>query len=195
LIIARKPVLSIMQSLHERVISSSCATMDRRMGTQHLINHRLIVGWCFRIGGWVVGLPSLVALAFVLVNLFSPTPAPDNSAYLDVGTYGIAGLLANGAHAVGNAFAWLGNVARWIAKAIAVALAAILLFALGLSVTGRGVLRHSSSARVLAVVLAFGFLLVWAVALFGLARSAVALPTAGIAVSLYALWVLGWRYT
>jgi hypothetical protein len=154
----------------------------------------MVVGWSFRLGGWIVGLPSLLALAMVCASLISSTAGPDNSSYLNIGVYGIAGLLANGAHAVSNMFAWLGNVARWIAEVIAVGLAAILLFAAGLSVTGKGVLRHSESARIVAFVLALVFLLAWAVALFALPRSAMILPVAGVAFSLYAIWVLGWRY-
>ena len=160
-----------------------------------LVNHRMIVGWGLRIGGWIVGVPSLAALVMVCASLFSPVPAADNSPYLDIGTYGIAGLLANGAHVVGSVCAWLGHLLRWMLEAIAVGLAATLLFAVALSLTGRSVLRHAPAARVAAIVFAGLFLLVWSVALVSLPRSAMAVSAIGVAASLYAIWVLGWRYT
>ncbi len=157
-------------------------------------NHRVIVARGFRIGGWMLGVPSLAALVAVCVSLFSPRPAADNSAYLDIGTYGIAGLLADGARGVGNLFAWLGGVGSWIEEAIAIGLLGIVLSAAVLYFTGRGIERHSTPARIVALAIAFVFLLFWLVVLLCLPRNTMALPGLGVGVSLYALWVLCWRY-
>ena len=43
-------------------------------------------------------------LLVICVSLFLLHPEPDKSSYLDVGTYGIAGLLANGARGVAQPF-------------------------------------------------------------------------------------------
>ena len=142
----------------------------------------------------MLGLPSLVALLVICVSLFLLHPEPDKSSYLDVGTYGIAGLLANGARGVGQVFAWLGGIAAWIEEAIAVGLIAAVLFAAGLYFTGTGIRRHSAPARIVAFAIALVFLFFWLVVLLSLSRSAMAVPVMGVAVSLYTIWVLGWRY-
>src|SRR5437764_14445564 len=95
----------------------------------------------------MLGVPSLGALLLICISLFFLRPTPDKSSYLDVGTYGIAGLLANGARGVGQVFAWLGGIAAWIEEAIAVGLMAAVLFAAGLYFTGTGIGRHSAPAR------------------------------------------------
>src|SRR5512142_1947588 len=90
--------------------------------------HRDIVAWGFRIGGLLLGLPSLAALVAVLWARFAGGgPQTDKGAYLDVGTYGIAGLLHNGATGVGRAFAWLGGIASWVEGALAVVLGVLVL--------------------------------------------------------------------
>jgi hypothetical protein len=160
-----------------------------------LTNHRLIVGRGFRIGGWLVGLPSLAALLLICASLFLLHPEPDKSSYLDVGKYGIAGLLANGARGVGQMFAWLGGLAIWLEEAIAIGLAAMVIFAASLYFTGRGIDRHSALARISAFGTALVFLLFWLVVLLSLSRNAMAVPAVGVVASVYTIWVLGWRYT
>ena len=160
-----------------------------------MVNHRIIVGYGFRIGGSLIGLPSLVMLLLICVSLFGGHAQADKSSYLDVGTYGIAGLLTNGAHAVGAVFAWLGGIAAWIEKALAVGFIALIVFAAGLYVTGKGIARHSAGARIAAFAITLVFLCFWVVLLLSLSRDALVMPAIGVAVSLYALWVLGWRYT
>jgi hypothetical protein len=135
-----------------------------------------------------------VALLVICVSLFLLHPEPDKSSYLDVGTYGIAGLLANGARGVGQVFAWLGGIAAWIEEGIAVGLVAIVAFAAGLYFTGKGIGRHSAPARIAAFAIALVFLFFWLLVLLSLSRSAMAVPVMGAALSLYTIWVLGWRY-
>jgi hypothetical protein len=158
-------------------------------------NHRAIVGQGFRIGGWLLGVPSLVVLLVICLSLFILHPEPDKSAYVDVGTYGLAGLLANGAHAVGALFRWLGGIAAWIEKTVAIGLIVLIGFAACLYVTGKGIDRHSRPARIAAFAIAMVFLFFWLLMLLSLSRHAMVLPAVGAAVSLYTIWVLGWRYT
>src|SRR5437773_475053 len=130
----------------------------------------MILGRGFRVGGWMLGLPSLAALLLICPSLFFLRPAPDRSSYLDIGTYGIAGLLANGARGLGKLFEWLGGVATWIEEALAIGLVGAVLFAMVLVFTGRGIARHSSRARIVAFALSVVFLLFWLVLLLSLPR-------------------------
>jgi hypothetical protein len=159
-----------------------------------LANHRRIVANGFRIGGWLLGAPSIAALSLICVSLLLLHPAPDRSGYLDIGTYGIAGLLANSARGIGKVLEWFGGLAIWIEEALAIGLLGAVLFAVILVFTGKGIARHSSPAWIAALVLSGIFLCFWLLALLSLPRSAMLLPSAGVAASLYAIWVLGWRY-
>lgn len=157
-------------------------------------NHRDIVAWGFRIGGWVLGVPSLVAVVTVAVGLFVPGPARDKSPYLNVQTYGLVGLLTNGAKGVARMFGWLGGFLSWIEWALAIGFSASLVLAVILYFTGRGIARHSSGAGVVGIGLSVIFLLVWLTILMSLQRGgAMAVPAAGMALSLYTIWVLIWR--
>jgi hypothetical protein len=165
-----------------------------RLGKGPLRNHRLIVGRGFRIGGWLLGVPSLGALLLICTSLFVLRPSPDRSSYLDIGTYGIAGLLANGARGIGKVFEWFGGIAAWIEEALAVGLVGAVLFAAALVFTGRGIARQSAPARIVALALSVVFLFFWLVVLLSLPRGAMLVPAAGVGASLYAIWALGWRY-
>lgn len=157
--------------------------------------HRDIVAWGFTIGGAALAVPSAVGLVAVVWAMFSAPTTPENKGeYLDVGTYGIAGLLANGAKGVGALFDWMGGVAAWVEGVLAGVLGAALLFAILLFFTGRGIARHASGAGTLGIVLSVIFALVWAAILLSVNRNAaMAVPALGLAAALYAIWVLGWK--
>jgi len=153
------------------------------------------VAWGFRIGGLLLGLPSLAGFVLVLVARFSGGgPPTDDGKYLDVGTYGIAGLIHNGATGVGRAFAWLGGIASWVEGALAVVLGVLVIAGVALFFIGRGIARHAAGAGAFGIVLSVVFALVWAVVLLSVNRNAaMAVPALGLAMSLYAVWALGWR--
>lgn len=142
-----------------------------------------------------MGLPALAMLIALIVTLAHPATPPDHSSYLEVQKYGIAGLLANGAHAASQMFGWLGGVAAWLGKALLVAFAAIFLWAAILYVVGRGIAKGSTGARVLGFLMALCWLLLSLALLLFLPRGmTMVLPVIGSALTLYVIWVLGWRY-
>jgi len=157
--------------------------------------HRDIVAWGFRIWGLVLGLPSLVGLVLILAERLTDAGGKTTDGeYLDVGTYGITGLIANGAKGVGRAFDWLGGIASWVEGALAVVLGVLVVAGAVLFFIGRGIARHTSGAGTFGIVLSVIFALVWAVVLLSVNRNAaMAVPALGLAMSLYAVWVLGWR--
>lgn len=159
------------------------------------MNHRDIVAWGFCIGGALLGLPSMVGLVLIGGNLLlAPPAAPDKSGMLDVGTYGIAGLIANGAKGVASMFDWLGGLAAWVEGALAVVLGVLVVFAVVLFFTGRGIARHASGAGAVGISLSVAFALFWLVVLLSVERGTPMLvPAVGLAMAGYAVWVLGSR--
>jgi len=164
--------------------------------------HRRIVAVGFRILGLLLGIPAFAALAgltYSAIDLGSlPIPPPDNSAYLDVGTYGLVGLLSNGAKAVGTGLgkllALLSGAATWVVVSLAIALLLTLLFAVLLFFVGRGIGRHAKWARIVGMLLAAGFILAPIGVLAVLPRDLMLLACLPFGLSFYTLWVLGWKF-
>lgn len=158
-----------------------------------LTSHRDIVAWGFCIGGALLGVPSALGLLAIGASQIFLRSPEDKSAYLDVGKYGIAGLLQNGANAIADMFAWLGGIATWLEAVLAAGLAMALMFAIVLFFTGRGIARHAGGASAIGIVLSVIFLLLWTLVLLSTPRNAMALPAIGMTMSVYAIWALAWR--
>jgi hypothetical protein len=158
----------------------------------------LIVSRGFRVLGLLLGVPSGLLFLDLFMNLFVfPTrmPPPDHSPPLDIQKYGIAGLLSYGAKGMGMMFMALGTLAEWAAELLAVIMFFVMLFSLLLFFAGRGMAHHAGWARVMGFVLAALFLLTW-LGILSVANQypGIAVACVGVAMSLYAIWVLGWRY-
>ena len=158
-----------------------------------MTDHRQIVARGFRIGGWLLGVPSALGLLAIGASfVFLRTPE-NQSDYLDIGKFGIAGLLANGAKGVGDFLGGLGHIALWMEEILAAGLAAAVALAVILYFTGRGIARHARGANVVGLMLSIFFALFWLGVLLSTSRSAMAVPAAGMAMAGYSVWVLGWR--
>ncbi|MGH6911106.1 MAG: hypothetical protein ACREE0_07010 [Phenylobacterium sp.] len=158
-------------------------------------DHRLIVARGFRIAGGVIGLPSfLAALGLGAGAFLAGSGSGQKPQYLDVSTYGIAGLISNAANGVGGVLSFLNGVAAWALGLLAVLALVAALFAGLLYLVGRGLDASKPWARVLAMammaVLAFHSL----VALALLRGGARLLDACVLAAVVYALWVLGWKF-
>lgn len=159
-------------------------------------DHRLIVARGFRIAAWVIGAPStLAALAFGGGALVAGSgSAAQKPHYLDVGAYGIAGLISNAATGVGGVLSFLNGVAAWALGLLAIAALAAALFAGLLYLVGRGLKASRPWARVLAIAM-MGFLAFDSLVAFAILRGGARLFDAVVLAALvYALWVLGWRF-
>jgi hypothetical protein len=164
------------------------------------MNHRLIVSWIFRVGALLVGIPALLMLIDIGLGLFTVTHAVQHAPqpqWVDVQKYGLVGLIANGGQIFGGlmiAFATLGLV---VAILFAFMLVLAIFFAILFFFTGRGVAGHADWARVMGIVLSALCLLIW---LAGVKNNTDHMPDlllacTGVAISAYAIWTLGWRYT
>jgi hypothetical protein len=158
-----------------------------------MTDHRSIVATGFAVGGWLLGVPSAIGLLAMVAGLVFLRAPDDKSAYLDVGKYGIAGLINNGAKGVGDVLGFLGGIGGWLEGVLAVAFAVALGLAVLLVFAGRGIARHAAGWGVTGIVIASVFALFWAVVFLSTARSAAAVPAAGTAAAGYAIWVLGWK--
>jgi hypothetical protein len=160
-------------------------------------NQSVIVAVGFRVFSLLLGVPSFVVLIDIVVNLFvlkTPMPQPDNSAPLDVQKYGVVALLDYGARGIGAMFGAFSALAVWVAQLFAALLFVVVLFALLLYFTGRGIAHHAMWARVMGMLICVALLLACVGLLSVTDRTATAVVCMGIAVSLYTIWVLGWRY-
>jgi hypothetical protein len=164
--------------------------------------HLRIVSGEFRIAGLLLGVPSIAAfvtLIFTMVDLRS-TPAlpPDDSQYLEIGKYGLVGLLNNGVKGIGDVigtpFALAAGAATWLIVALAITALVAALFAVLLYFVGRGVKHRATWARFVGIILTSGFLLISILALTSLRRDLAPIAVLPVGLSLYTLWVLGWRF-
>ena len=158
-----------------------------------MTDHRQIVARGFRVGGWLLGVPSALGLAAIGASLVFLRTPENKSDYLDIGKYGIAGLLANGAKGLSDFLGGLGHIAFWMEEVLAAGLAAVVALAAILYFTGRGIARHARGANVVGLMLSIFFALFWLGVLLSTSRSAMAVPAAGMAMAGYSIWVLGWR--
>lgn len=160
------------------------------------LRHVEIVANGFRATGLLLGLLSLVLLFLFGGSLFlaARQPSPPPSHPLDIHTYGIVGLLQNGAIGLGQGLNFLATLGLWLGVLVAVVSLLVLLFALLLFLVGRGVADRAGWARVVAALLAVIVLLVCGSVLFNLPRDGAAIAGACMLIAFYSLWVLGWRY-
>jgi hypothetical protein len=160
-----------------------------------LPDHRLIVARGFRIAGLAIGAPAfLAALGFGVGAFLTGSGSGQRPNYLDVSTYGIAGLISNAANGVGGVLSFLNGIAAWALGLLAALALVAALFAGLLYLVGRGLEAAKPWARVLAIammaVMAFHSL----VALALLRGGARLVDACLLAAVVYALWVLGWRF-
>lgn len=162
-----------------------------------LPRHRLIVAGAFRIAGFVLGVPSLLAaLGFVGGALiFGNGPPPDNSPYLSLKTYGPTGALQNGAQAVGNLFSFMDMLATHILVVLAILALAVTLLATLLYVIGRGLKAAVAWARIVAGLVLALMLASGVIALSALSAEGEVVDGLLVAGLLYGLWVLVRRFT
>jgi hypothetical protein len=158
--------------------------------------HLRIVATGFRVAGWLIGIPSLLSLLTFGASLFelgqSPLPGPSEN--LDIGTYGLVALLADGAEALGKILSFLAGLAIWIVVAVAIVSLTTLILALVLYATGRGIRRRASWARIVAILIAVTLLLSSAGSLAVLPEDVALAASLPLGLSVYALWVLFWRF-
>jgi hypothetical protein len=154
--------------------------------------HSWIVANGFRVAGCALGLPSTVALVYMVwarVGLYSqPPPSADGAT--DIATYGLVGLLLTGVNLAGKLLGPLGSVFVVLVDIlIATSLIAVVL-SVALFLTGRGLGSHAPWARIAGSsfsVVSLAFSVGWLVLLRRGPNLAGLLP---LSASVYILWVL-----
>jgi hypothetical protein len=153
------------------------------------VQHLAIVARGYRIAGLLLGIPSVALFLDIAINLVSlrNMPATPASQALDLKTYGLVALLAM--------FSFFGVLMFWGMVFLAVIAFVVSLFAALMYFTGNGLDRRAAWARILAIVIACGFLLTGAGAVSVVSHTGLPAAFAAIASALYALWVLGWKFS
>lgn len=158
-------------------------------------NHRPIVAKGFRAAGLVVGVPSLILfVALAPAVLTARLPPADASGPVDIGTYGLVGLLVAGARGVGGALRFFIGAMDWAMTLLAAASLAAALLGLFLFVIGRGLQRRAMWARILGVLTLTSCLVVTLMALAVLPHALLTVDWLLIGVVLYSLWALVRRF-
>jgi hypothetical protein len=162
--------------------------------------HVLIVSVGTRVIAIVVGLASLTSLVGVVSDaiFFAHARSIPRSENLDIGKYGIVGLMQNGANSLGPLAQFMAAAGVWAMVALAILLLVAIVCAAIMYATGLGIAHHATWARIVAILGAFGVLalfgplLLWA---FGTQHFALALVVAPLVVaSAYVAWALIWRF-
>jgi hypothetical protein len=161
-----------------------------------MVRHLLIVATLFRAGGILIAVAALVSLGDLAETflLLRKTPPPDTSAPLDIGTYGLVGLISNAARGIGHVLHALAGLASVLLVVLAVASVIALALSVLLYLTGRGIIHHAGWARISAIVLSAGLALASCAIMAVMRRDHAPFAALPIALSLYTLWVMIWRF-
>lgn len=161
-----------------------------------MISHLMIIATGFRLTGALLGIAAIAALAdFASTALTLRRLPADAGVPIDVGTYGLAGLLHNSARGLSKVLlALLTGPGFWVVVVLAIAATVALLFAVLLYFTGRGIGHHATWARVIAIMMSIGLAVASCAVLTALRHEQAPVALAPIALSLYTLWVLIWRF-
>jgi len=161
-----------------------------------LITHRSIVSIGFKLSGVLVGAPAVAGCVALTIGAldFHHAAAPDGSHMVSVQTYGIAGLLTDAGVGLDHTFGFLAGLAAWLMAALAVLALIVALGAVLIYLIGRGVARRALWARIVGGMFAFGLALTSLIAFTSLPPRLMAAPLPAMAIALYTLWTLIWRF-
>jgi hypothetical protein len=161
-----------------------------------MVRHLVIVATAFRASGICIAAAALLALADLARTtlVMRKIPPPDSSAPLDIGTYGLVGLLWNGARGVEHILHALAGLANVLLAILAVVAVLALVFGVLLYLTGRGIVHHATWARISAIVMSAGLVITTCAVMAVMRRDNAPFGLLPIAVSLYTLWVMIWRF-
>jgi hypothetical protein len=161
-----------------------------------MIRHLLIVATGFRLAGILLGVASMTALMDVTETwlYIRQMPPVETGPPLDIKTYGLVGLLSNAARGFGYGLHALAGLLSIIMAIVAVAAAFALLVAVLLYLTGSGVGHQANWARFVAILISIALGFTSCAIMVAIRRDLAPLAALPIGFSLYALWVLLWRF-
>ncbi len=161
-----------------------------------MIAHRSIVSIGFKVSGVLIGAPAVAACVALMVAAVQLHQAakPDGAHLISIQTYGVTALLTDAGVGLDRMFGFLAGLAGWLAAALAVVTLMIALWAGLLYLIGRGVGRAALWARIVGGVFAAGLALTSLIAFANLPPRLIAAPLPAMAIALYTLWTLIWRF-
>jgi hypothetical protein len=161
-----------------------------------MVRHLLIVATAFRVSGIVLAVAALVTLGDLAETalMMRKAPPPDTGAPLDVGTYGLVGLISNAARGVGHVLHALAGLAAIMLALLAIVSVLALAFGVLLYLTGRGIFHHATWARISAIIMSAGLAIASCAIMAVMRRGNAPFAAIPIALSLYTLWVMIWRF-
>jgi hypothetical protein len=121
-------------------------------------------------------------------------PPPEIGPPLDLKTYGLVGLLHNAARGFGYGVHAMAGLFSVLLVVLAVTAMFGLLVSVLLYLTGSGIGRHAIWARIVAILTASLLALASCAVMAVMRRDNAPFAALQIGISLYALWVLIWRF-
>ena len=161
-----------------------------------VITHRSIVSLGYKLSGALVGAPAVIAcvgLTIAAIDLHRAA-APDGAHMVSVRAYGLLGFLDDIGVGVDHTFGFLAGLAAWLIAGLAILALLVALWAGLVYLIGRGVGRGAMWARIVGGVFAICLALASFSAIFSLPHRLIAVALPPLALALYTLWVLIWRY-
>jgi hypothetical protein len=161
-----------------------------------VIRHLLIVAIGFRFAGMLLAVASTTTLVDVAGTWFEirRLPPPEIGPPLDLKTYGLVGLLHNAARGFGYGVHAMAGLFSILLVVLAVTAIFGLLVAVLLYLTGSGIGRHAIWARIVAILTASLLALASCAVMAVMRRDHAPFAALPIGISLYALWVMIWRF-
>ncbi|MBI4905055.1 MAG: hypothetical protein HY820_15570 [Acidobacteria bacterium] len=154
------------------------------------MEHFQIVAAGFRIGGLLIGVPSLCAalyFGFALLQTQAPVQA---SAPIPGESQNLITVLMTGARLFGRVAGFLTEISRAVIIAVLGIATCLTAFSAGMYFTGRGLAAHQAWARISGMTMAFVLVAMWLTGLMPMRWGPISLLLTSAAC--YALWVL-WR--
>src|SRR5579862_7162372 len=157
--------------------------------------HLLIVANGFRVVGLVLGIPALLLCLWLTADLArsKPDPSTQSGSDVDLQRDGIVGVVGVVAKVIFTPLGLIGQALEFVARIIDILAAMLAVAGACLFFTGRGLVLHAAWARILAGLMASGFLLVSLMAMTVLKRGA-AFGLIPIGMAIYMLWTLIRRF-
>jgi hypothetical protein len=158
--------------------------------------HLAIVAYTFKTVGVICGIPSfpaLVCLLWIAIRMHFATTTPSSNT--TASSNPLVDMIASGLRSADQLFHFLATAAEWLIWVLAIVALLLVVLAVALFFTGQGLQAHQLWARVLAILLTCGLLLVSSGGVLSFQRgTATLIGSALMLASLYSLWALLRRF-
>jgi len=148
------------------------------------------------MAGGLLAIPAISLFVFGVWAWFATDPhTPPELRSANVQTEGVVGLLQIGAYVLGKAMSALGSASRFVSEILMTLGIFAVAMSIALFLTGRGLHHHATWARIMGGLFSAGLLLASIAGVLAQHPIGSSASLVFLGGAVYALWVLGWRYS